>query len=160
MTTLSNLVRVAGLCLAATLAGPVFAQDDAPEMELTDEDFDARVFEIFGDNEGFRLAFDAITEAVRQEDVATVASFIKYPFRTEVDGETEVIADEAEFVELYDSVFTPDVASVVADQAYADLFANNDGVMFGDGEMWMVPICLDEACSSFYWTIGAINQPE
>lgn len=158
MISISNMVRVTGLCLALVLAGSVQAQDDG--QGLTDEDFDARVFEIFGDNEGFRLAFDAVTEAVRQEDVPTVASFIKYPFRTEVDGEDHIITDEAEFETWYPSIFTPEVASVVADQNYAELFANNDGVMFGDGEMWMLPICLDDQCSSFYWTIGAINQPE
>jgi hypothetical protein len=39
------------------------------------------------------------------------------------------------------------------------LFANSDGVGFGNGEMWLRAICTDARASS-HWAISAINQAE
>ena len=41
----------------------------------------------------------------------------------------------------------PDWMAAVERQTYATLFANADGVMIGDGELWFSGTCADAACA-------------
>ena len=43
---------------------------------------------------------------------------------------------------------------------YYSLFVNGDGVMFGNGEIWMNAICLDEACNETEARIITIQAAE
>jgi hypothetical protein len=140
----------AGLILAAGLSiVPALAQD-----------VDGRLDAVFGEHETFRDAYDALTAAVAAGDSATVASLVKYPFEITIDGEDYLLRNEDEFTSRYDDIFTPDVAGVVTGEDYNNLFVNQDGVMFGDGQLWLTAICPDSACNTSYWVISAINIPE
>jgi hypothetical protein len=129
-------------------------------MPALAQDTDARLDTVFGEHETFRDAFDALTAAVREGDSATVASLVKYPFEITIDGEEYTLGNENEFIGWYEDIFTPAMTKVVAEQSYDTLFVNQDGVMFGNGELWLSAICIDNACNRSYWVVTAINLPE
>ena len=123
-------------------------------------EFEDRLDMLYGDHESFGDAYDAFVGAVEAGDVDTVASMVSYPFATRIDGEKSVVADEAEFAEWYDEIITNEVADIVLNQPYNELFSNDEGIMWGDGAVWMSPVCLDDGCAKFYWLVTAVNQPE
>ena len=52
---------------------------------------------------------------------------------------------------------TPKVLAAIKRQTYASLFANDRGVMIGDGEVWFSAVCRDAACKDAPIRIIAIN---
>ena len=68
------------------------------------------------------------------------------------------IADEDDLAAQFDTLFNDKVKAAVSAQTYETLFVNQDGVMFGDGELWISPVCDDEACEFPFINIIAINN--
>ena len=77
---------------------------------------------------------------------ADVAAFVRYPIVVRIDGHKRTIGSSAAFIKAYDQIMTPDIVAAVKGQKYEDLFVNYQGVMFGDGEVWINGICLDRQC--------------
>lgn len=96
----------------------------------------------------YRQAFDAIQQAVDEDDAAAFADWVSYPIEVSADGEAMVIGDASQFAEYYEGIVTPEIAKAVTDQSFNELFINADGAMFGDGQVWMSEICLDDACTN------------
>ena len=96
----------------------------------------------------YRQAFDAIQQAVAEGDAPAFADWVSYPIEVVADGQPMVIGDAAEFAEHYEAIVTPDIAQAVANQTFNELFVNSEGAMFGNGQVWMSEICLDDACSN------------
>lgn len=61
---------------------------------------------------------------------------VDYPFQARIDGKAVKIRDAAHFIADYDKVVTAKVKHALQAQAYEKLFANWQGVMVGDGEIW------------------------
>lgn len=61
---------------------------------------------------------------------------VDYPFQARIDGKAVKVRDAAHFVADYDRIVTPKVKRAIADQTYATLFVDWQGVMIGDGEVW------------------------
>ena len=133
--------------LAAATVG--LALIAAPALAQTDEDVTAAIESNFGDAEPFVDAFDAIRAAVEAGDAETFASWISYPFRVTVDGEAYVFEGEYGVVDHYESMMTDEIKTAILDQQYRDLLVNAEGVMFGDGQLWLSAICQNEPCDSF-----------
>jgi hypothetical protein len=91
---------------------------------------------IFGEHERFETFFTDLKAAVADDDAAALAQMISYPISMEIEGESTEIAEDTSFVADFDKIFTPDVKDAVASQSYETLFANWQGVMIGDGEVW------------------------
>lgn len=133
---------IAGLMLALCLSVvPALAQSDA--------DTDAAIDSNLGDHTLYRTAFDAIQKAVADDDKAASAEWVSYPIIITADGEEMSIADAAQFVEHYDNILTEEIKTAITDQTWADLFANYQGVMFGNGQVWVNGICKDDKCTEF-----------
>ena len=62
------------------------------------------------------------------------------------------------FVANYDILITPSIKDVILSQDFALLFVNQDGVMYGDGDVWVSPICIDDACERYRWLIVTIQE--
>lgn len=129
---------------------PVLAQSEAAVNQRADT--------LFGDHETLREAFNLVQQAVSDEDAEALAAMVAYPFETTLQGEDYVIQGQDDFVTFYPDLVTDNVADAVLSQDYSNLFLNQDGAMFGDGEMWITAACLDDACSSFRWLISSINN--
>ncbi|EXL03629.1 hypothetical protein [Aquamicrobium defluvii] len=91
---------------------------------------------LFGDHARYRTFFDNLKKAVAAGDKATVAAMIDYPFQARIGGKSLKIRDTAHFVADYDQIITAKVKHAVQGQTYETLFANWQGVMVGDGEIW------------------------
>ena len=127
----------------------VLALIAAPALAQTDEDVTAAINANFGDAEPFVEAFDAIQAAVEAGDAETFASWISYPFRVTVDGEAYVFEGEDGVIDHYESMMTDEIKTAILDQQYKNLFVNAEGVMFGDGQLWLSAICQNEPCDIF-----------
>jgi hypothetical protein len=115
---------------------PAFAQSNA------------QIAGMFGDEAPYIEAFDTLQAAVAADDAEAVAAMIAYPFRVTADGEEYVFDGPEGVVEHYDSIVTDEIRQAVAEQQYQYLFANQDGIMFGDGQVWLSGICADDTCET------------
>jgi hypothetical protein len=77
-----------------------------------------------------------LKSAVRAGHKQKVASMISYPLSVSRGDEKNRVKSRREFVGGYEQIFTPQVAKAVISQTPDCLFANSDGVMIGDGEVW------------------------
>lgn len=136
------------MSLACTFALAALLLSPASALAQTDGDVLSQLDQMFGSADPFVEAFQAVQGAVEAGDADAVAEWVAYPLRAKVDGEETEIADPAAFVEYYDRIVTEEVAEVVVNQRFADLFVNAEGVMFGSGEVWMTLICRDDACAA------------
>jgi hypothetical protein len=149
--TIDVLKFVSIALFAVALATPAIAQD---------EPIDQRLVTLFGASEPFAEAFEAIQTAVGNEDSGALGEWIAYPLRTMISGEETEIGDPESFMANYDFIVTPEVADAVMNQEWDTLFANADGVMFGDGQVWMTMICTDDACTNSEVKIITIQGAE
>ncbi len=131
----------------------------APQAHAQGEDeVRDRIEELHGDAAGFDEAFELLTQAMRFGDPVTVAELGDYPLEVAANGEVYDILDAQDMVQYYDRLVMPETQTLVAEQTYGDLFVNADGVMFGDGELWMSRVCHDDSCTETSWAIIAINN--
>jgi len=114
--------------------------------------------ELYGNHEQYHAFFEKLKKAVAENDKQTVASMVDYPFKARINGKAVTIRDAAHFAADYDKVFTAKVKEAVANQTYEKLFANWQGVMIGDGEVWFSGICNNDACEQQTVRITAVND--
>lgn len=91
---------------------------------------------LFGDHTRYHTFFDNLKKAVAAGDKAAVAAVIEYPFQVRIGGKSLKIRDAAHFIADYDQVITAKVKHALQGQTYETLFANWQGVMVGEGEIW------------------------
>ena len=144
------IVLVSAVCLSAGSAGLAGAQTAAEVNSNLDS--------LFGDHKPYEEFFAKLKKAVADGDKETVASMIDYPFQARLKGKAVKIRDQKHFVADYDQVVTAKVKDAVAKQTYPTLFANWQGVMIGDGEVWFNGICSDNSCKQQTVRIIAVND--
>lgn len=99
-----------------------------------------------GEHVQMHQVFFKLQQAVAKQDAAAVAALVNYPLRVKVKGKTVIIRTPQTFVSKYDSIMTPEIAGAVERQKYDDLFVNDQGAMFGDGQVWLAGVCKDKGC--------------
>ncbi len=129
---------VLALCLSIV---PALAQSDA--------DTNAAIDTNLGDHALYRAAFDAIQAALVDDDKAAFAAWVNYPITVTADGEEMSIATPEQFVEHFDNIVTDEIRTAIEQQAWAELFVNYQGSMFGNGQVWVNGICKDDTCAAF-----------
>lgn len=134
----------------------------APEQVATDDPaaVNQRIDDVLGDHQRYQAVIQQFQKAVADKDAATVASLVSYPFTATVDGKKVKIADRQAFVQQYDKIVTPAIASAITQQKYSELMVNYKGVMFGSGEAWINGICKDGACKNFDVRVVAIQPTD
>jgi hypothetical protein len=122
------------------------------------QDFDQSVRELFGDDpERYRAVIEGFQAAVRDGDGATAAGFVEYPIEVEVAGDKRIVRDAADFAAHFAEIVTPEIAAAVEDQPLAEMMVNYQGVMLGQGEVWVSGICRDPACETSEVKVVAIQ---
>ncbi|MCM3293923.1 hypothetical protein M3661_27900 [Paenibacillus sp. MER 180] len=81
-----------------------------------------------------------LQSAVAANDKKAVAEMVSYPLRVNQAGHSTQIASKTAFVKQYNSIITKKVRQKVLAQEVNKLFVNYNGVMIGDGEMWISKI--------------------
>ena len=131
---------------APITAAPAAGADSAGEKAVNDS-IDASL----GDHTQYEPVIRGFQTAVANGEKNEIAAMVLYPFTATIDGKKQEIKDAAAFVADYDKIVTPDIAKVIRDQKYADLFVNYKGVMFGEGQAWINGICTKDSknCEKF-----------
>jgi hypothetical protein len=145
-------MRVLFLALSLLLAAPALAQSV--------DEVNATIDNVLGDHTKYEEAIRAIQFAIAEGDPAGLAPWVAYPITVSADGEDIVLDGEDAFVAHYDAFMTDDIVEAVATQAYEDLFVNSDGIMFGNGQVWLNGICKDDACNAFDVRIITIQSTD
>jgi hypothetical protein len=122
--------------LGTTFAMLAVLMAPLPAIAETATGMNATLDTLFGEHARYRSFFDALKKAVSEGDKAAVAAMVDYPFQARIGGKSVKIRDAAHFVADYDKVVTAKVKSALDAQGYESLFANWQGVMVGDGEIW------------------------
>lgn len=131
---------------AAPAAEPVQAAPAAPAAPASEQTDDARarIETLLGDAAQYEKVFNAFRTAVVGGDRAAVVEEIRFPLNIS-GGKT--IAGPGEFQRSYEKIITPAVVKAVSAQDFGKVFVNQQGVMIGDGQVWLSGQCLDAACT-------------
>lgn len=124
---------------AAAAAAPATAAADAPA-----EDARARIETLLGDAAQYEKVFNAFKTAVVSGDRAAVVEEVRFPLN--IAGGKK-ITGPGEFQRNYEKIITPAVVKAVSGQDFGKVFVNQQGVMIGDGQVWLNGQCLDQACA-------------
>ena len=135
---------------ALLVATPVLAQ--------TADDVNAQIDTVLGPHEIYQTAIETIQKALAEGNIDAVAGYIPFGEAIKVNGEDVVIADEADLNDQFETLFNDKVIHAVTEQDYGSLFVNQDGIMFGNGELWLTGVCLDDSCADVFINISAINN--
>lgn len=141
-TMTTSIVRTV---FVAAAIGVVTLQPVAADEAEVNQSID----DLLGDHTVYQEAIAALQESVEAHDADAVAELVSYPIDVAVDGKKMVIKSPKAFVTNYDAIMTPEIAEAVTDQDYGDLMVNSQGIMFGDGQVWINGICKDDACETF-----------
>ena len=84
-----------------------------------------------------RAFLSELKSAVEQDQRSKVASMIRFPLRVVTPKKRLAIKDREEFLYNYDHILTAKVKAMIGDEMSSKcLFANWQGYMVGDGEVW------------------------
>lgn len=149
------MIRSTALLFCAALAAATFATSSARSDEAS---VDQQIESLLGDAADYKELFYAFKVALEEGKSDIVVSLVNYPLTANIDGEQATYASEQELLDAYDSVFTETIVEAVSNQEYGDLFVNSEGVMIGNGEVWISGICDDSACTSAPPRIAVIQS--
>lgn len=118
------------------------------DLAWADGDFDRAVRDLLGgDPAAYRTVIATFQKALQTGDAATAATLVHYPIDVEVDGEKRVVRGPAEFAAAYQRILPPDLVAAVAGEPVEAMALTVEGVMLGQGEIWISAICEDDACT-------------
>jgi hypothetical protein len=100
-----------------------------------------------------------LQRAIKVNDKNTFSSFVKYPVNVFESGHRRKITTAAQLIRDYAKIMTPQMKQVILSQSPDCLFANGQGVMIGDGQIWFQKINGDDEMkiTSFNLSTEAAN---
>ncbi|NYF37660.1 hypothetical protein [Stenotrophomonas sp. JAI102] len=129
---------------AAPAAGDAAAATPAAPNTAATSDVRQRIEQVLGDAAQYETVFNAFQKAVNGGDRAAVVEEVRFPLNIANGAK---ITGPGEFQRNYERILTPAVRKAIAAQTFDDVMVNQQGVMIGDGQVWLNGTCLDQACS-------------
>ena len=117
-----------------------------------------RINSLLGDADKYESVFNDLQRGVAANDRAGVAALMRYPVRVSIAGKSQKVADAAAFQRDYDKIVTPSLAKLIGEQKFDQLFVNWQGVMLGQGEVWINGVCPDNDCSKADVKVNNIGE--
>ena len=145
--TPGDTVPSSGLSPDAVTAGspaPDAAAAPAAPTSAATSDVRQRIDQVLGDAAQYEAVFNAFQKAVNGGDRAAVVEEVRFPLNIANGAK---ITGPGEFQRNYERILTPAVRKAIAAQKFDDVMVNQQGVMIGDGQVWLNGTCLDQACS-------------
>lgn len=127
---------------AGDAATPTAGAADTPAS--ANGDVRQRIEQVLGDAAQYETVFNAFQKAVNGGDRAAVVEEVRFPLNIANGAK---ITGPGEFQRNYERILTPAVRKAIAAQKFDDVMVNQQGVMIGDGQVWLNGSCLDQACS-------------
>jgi hypothetical protein len=145
------------LASLALLASTLFAPAPSP-AQAGSTDINKSIDMMIGDHVKVQRLLTDLQQAVASHNAAAVAALVHYPIKVNPGKHPFTIKTPKEFIKDYDRIITPDIAAAIYKQKYDGLFVNSQGVMIGDGEIWVTGFCLDKNCKNSDIKIGTIQD--
>jgi len=140
---------------ATATAAPAAPNDASGTVEPAAEgDVHARIDAVLGDSAQYEKVFNAFKTAVVGGDRAAVVEEVRFPLN--IAGGKK-ITGPGEFQRNYEKIITPAVVKAMSEQEFGKVFVNQQGVMIGDGQVWLTGQCLDKACARSEVKVGTIQ---
>ncbi|WP_158944000.1 hypothetical protein [Granulicella sp. S190] len=130
------------------------AQTTPTPLSALDKSIDLSV----GDHIKVQHLLSRLQQAVASHNATEVADLVHYPIKVNPGKHPLTIKSPKAFAKDYDRIITSDISSVILKQKYDALFVNSQGVMIGDGEVWISGFCLDKNCKNSDIKIGTIQD--
>jgi hypothetical protein len=147
-TRIATLILLASALLTPTLG---LAQTSLTSL---DKSIDLSV----GSHVKVQKLLTDLQQAVSLHNAPAVAALVHYPIKVNPGKHPITIKNPKAFIKDYDRIITPDIAAAIYKQKYDALFVNSQGVMIGDGEVWITGFCLDKNCKNSDIKIGTIQD--
>ena len=147
-THIANLILFSG-----TILLPILGVAQTPTADL-DKSIDLSV----GSHVKVQQLLFNLQQAVAQHNTAAVAALVHYPIKVNPGKHPLTIKSPKAFAKDYDRIITHDISDVILKQKYDALFVNSQGVMLGDGEVWITGFCQDKNCKNSDVKIGTIQD--
>ncbi len=128
--SISTLCLWAMGCLAQAAEAPKAMVPSTP-ME-TDCDFDSAGVE----KDLFLSFFPKLKAAAKTKDSAALSSLVLYPLRFNSQSRRS-IKNASSLKKDFSKIFNDKVLAAIANQEAKDLFCRDQGVMLGEGEVWI-----------------------
>lgn len=80
---------------------------------------------------------DSLKKAVESDDKAYLSDVAQYPLRYFESKKRGSVRGPAQFSKKYKVIFTDKIKRAIENQQYQDLFVNSEGIMLGNGEVWI-----------------------
>ncbi|WP_445514866.1 hypothetical protein [Stenotrophomonas sp. 3(2025)] len=138
----------------APMTGATPADAANPAAPAAADDARARIETLLGDAAQYEKVFTAFKTAVVGGDRAAVVEEVRFPLN--ISGGRK-ITGPGEFQRNYEKIITPAVVKAVSAQDFGTVFVNQQGVMIGDGQVWLTGQCLDKACTRTEVKVGTIQ---
>lgn len=129
---------------AASATEPAATAPAVPATQAPADDARARIDSVLGDAAQYEKVFNAFKTAVVGGDRAAVVEEVHFPLNI-ADGKK--ITGPGEFQRNYEKIITPAVVKAVSEQDFGKVFVSQQGVMIGNGQVWLNGQCLDPACT-------------
>ncbi|HGM5919339.1 TPA: hypothetical protein ACKP5X_001620 [Stenotrophomonas maltophilia] len=132
------------------------SENSTPAAAAAAEEGDARarIENVLGDAAQYEKVFNAFKTAVVGGDRAAVVEEVRFPLN--IAGGKK-ISGPGEFQRNYEKIITPAVVKAMSEQDFGKVFVNQQGVMIGDGQVWLTGECLDKACARTEVKVGTIQ---
>ncbi|MFC3747169.1 hypothetical protein [Paenibacillus sp. GCM10012306] len=149
---MKKIAFLLGLTVAATaLTGPVWADQKAGFTEaFSTKVAAASAVQQSNNNPYYNAGFDdpkefttflaKLQKAVSEDKSKEVAELMSYPLNLNKGGKTFPIYTKEEFVQKYERIMTANVRAKLLAQQPNQAFSNANGIMIGDGELWISKI--------------------
>lgn len=98
--------------------------------------------------------FATLRRAVGTSDKRAACALVSYPLQ----AASEPIADAATCEARYDDIFTIPVRRAIGKQQFQELFASDEGIMIGLGEVWVRATCREASCSDHALRITRLSS--
>ncbi|WP_091918764.1 hypothetical protein [Mesorhizobium sp. YR577] len=103
-----------------------------PDKEVND-----RLDELFGQHDVYHTFSTNLKKAVSAGDKNAISAMVDYPITVSIGGKNVKIKSGKDFVSHYDHIFSNKIVSAIEKQNYGALFANDQGIMIDNGEIWI-----------------------
>jgi hypothetical protein len=140
--------RLRPALLAMILLSSSLSSIGGDSARADEAETDRQIEALLGDPADYKELFYAFQSAVAEGKAEIAVSLVSYPITISIGGEDATFEDEEQLLESYNDVFTDKIVNIVRKQDYGSAFVNSEGLMFGDGEVWISGVCEDSACNS------------
>jgi hypothetical protein len=103
------------------------------------------------------VVLQALKEAANSMTPDPIEPYIDYPFTARSAAGNIVIKSANDLRRAFPRIFTERVRSAILAQNLDDAFSNYQGVMIGNGQVWIAEVCRDQACRDKKYVVRTIN---